>query len=878
MVSNTMLHEKLTTGAEFLGGDDYYQGNIPDCITNNLNPRFHLRPYQLESFGRFKFYIESYSGRPKNTPIQTLFHMATGSGKTLIMSGLILYLYQQGYRNFLFFVNSTNIINKTRDNFLNTTALKHLFAESIQIDNRQVHIKEVDNFQVANSDDINIVFSTIQGLHANLNTPRENSITYDDFENNKIVLISDEAHHINAETKKAKDLGKSELLDLTSWESTVNRIFNANQNNILLEFTATIDLANDGIIKKYHDKIIFDYPLKSFRLDGYSKEVKVLQSEVRTFDRALQAILLSQFRRKVFEAHKQIIKPVILFKSRTISDSSEFYHDFTSKMKTLKEKHLRQIKDNSNLDDVLVRMFDYFENNNITLENLALELREDFAENKCISVNSKDESEQKQIAVNTLEDPNNEYRAIFAVDKLNEGWDVLNLFDIVRLYNTRDARSGKPGKTTLSEAQLIGRGARYCPFRITEDQPLYQRKYDILNDEKERNLRLCEELYYHSAHNPKYIQELHVALQEIGIKANASRELTLALKPEFKAKTFYKSGFIFKNERVRYEREDVVGINTSFIQTLHSASLLSGASQSAKIFEFNPKNQSNKIQKDFFIKSFGSNVIRKALNQFPEYRFNNLITLFPNLNSMSEFIQSGNYLGEIKVEVEGLSEDVNSLSQENKLYIVTKLLDKLSYQLQAENVDYKGTKEFKPYMVKDIFTDKILNIVNDGTTDQEFGLAQSETGNQALNMNLADKDWFVFNENYGTSEEKYLVKYIAKVVEQLNKIYSEVYLLRNEKHFKLFNFDDGQAFEPDFVLFLIKDGKTPAIHYQVFIEPKGGHLLKKDEWKSNFLLQLKAEHKIENLWSDKKYVVWGMPFYNEVETKSDFDKAFNQLF
>ncbi len=122
MASNIMLHEKLTTGAEFLGGDDYYQENIPDCITSNLNPRFHLRPYQLESFGRFKYYIESYSGRPKNTPIQTLFHMATGSGKTLIMSGLMLYLYQQGYRNFLFFVNSTNIINKTRDNFLNTTA------------------------------------------------------------------------------------------------------------------------------------------------------------------------------------------------------------------------------------------------------------------------------------------------------------------------------------------------------------------------------------------------------------------------------------------------------------------------------------------------------------------------------------------------------------------------------------------------------------------------------------------------------------------------------------------------------------------------------------------------------------------------------------
>ena len=52
--------------------------------------------------------------------------MATGSGKTLIMAGAIIYLYKQGYRNFLFFVNSTNIINKTRENFLNPLSSKYL--------------------------------------------------------------------------------------------------------------------------------------------------------------------------------------------------------------------------------------------------------------------------------------------------------------------------------------------------------------------------------------------------------------------------------------------------------------------------------------------------------------------------------------------------------------------------------------------------------------------------------------------------------------------------------------------------------------------------------------------------------------------------------
>lgn len=773
MSDKPLLHEKLTTGAEFLGDSDFYQKNIPDCIASNLNPNFQLRPYQFEAFGRFKYYMESYAGRPKHTPTQTLLHMATGSGKTLIMAGLMLYLYEQGYRNFLFFVNSANIINKTRDNFLNATASKYLFNESVQIDNQQIRIKEVDNFQAANPDDINIVFSTIQGLHTRLNMPRENSLTYDDFENEKIVLISDEAHHINAETKKIKDINQAELFDLNSWESTVNKIFNANNQNILLEFTATADLTNEQILEKYRDKIIFDYPLKSFRLDGYSKEVKVLQSDIQPFDRALQAILLSQFRRKIFEKHGWMIKPVILFKSKTIKDSNAFLEEFITKIKDLKASDLAKIQSNPNLDTNLVKVFDYFKSNQITLENLALELQEEFAENKCISVNSKDESEQKQIAVNTLEDSDNEYRGVFAVDKLNEGWDVLNLFDIVRLYDTRDAKKGKPGKTTLSEAQLIGRGARYCPFRLENDQPLYQRKYDILNDEKEHDLKLCEELYYHSAYNPHYIQELHTALEEIGIKAKTSRECKLFLKPDFKDKPFYKAGIFFKNERVKYAREDVLGLNASFIETIHKVPLLSGYSQSLTVFEDKKQKQANKKQKDYFIKSFGSNVIKKALSKFPEYQFSSLKRFFPHLKSLSEFIESDSCLGKIRIEVEGSETVVNNLTQENKLDCIIRLLDKLSGQLQAEKVDYKGTKEFKPYMVKDTFTDKTLNIVNDGNNDQEFGIAQGETTNQDLYMDLSAKDWFVFNENFGTSEEKYLVKYFDKVIDKLKQKYSD---------------------------------------------------------------------------------------------------------
>jgi type III restriction enzyme len=174
-----------------------------------------MRPYQKEAFRYFISYWEK-EFKGKTNQHQLLFLMATGSGKTLMMAGLILYLYQQGYRNFLFFVNSTTIIDKTRDNFLNDNSIKYLFNKSLAFGDKKISIQEVDNFQITYDDNINICFETIQGLHVRLNTPRENSLTYEDFSEQKIVLISDEAHHINVETKSGLQLSKEEREEVNS--------------------------------------------------------------------------------------------------------------------------------------------------------------------------------------------------------------------------------------------------------------------------------------------------------------------------------------------------------------------------------------------------------------------------------------------------------------------------------------------------------------------------------------------------------------------------------------------------------------------------------------------------------------------------------------
>ena len=160
---------------------------VPKYVIDNLNPYFKLREYQDKAIRLLIYYLEYYPNRRK--PIQLLFNMATGSGKTLLMAADILYLYNKGYRNFLFFVNSTNIIEKTRDNFLNPISPKYLFNQRIKFEDREVSIREVSNFDEANEEDINIIFTTIQGLHSQLNLFRENSITFEDFKDKKIVLI-----------------------------------------------------------------------------------------------------------------------------------------------------------------------------------------------------------------------------------------------------------------------------------------------------------------------------------------------------------------------------------------------------------------------------------------------------------------------------------------------------------------------------------------------------------------------------------------------------------------------------------------------------------------------------------------------------------------
>ncbi|MEG2336174.1 MAG: hypothetical protein RSC04_00345, partial [Bacteroidales bacterium] len=134
-------------------------------------------------------------------------------------------------------------------------------------------------------------------------------------------------------------------------------------------------------------------------------------------------------------------------------------------------------------------------------------------------------------------------------------------------------------------------------------------------------------------------------------------------------------------------------------------------------------------------------------------------------------------------------------------------------------------------------------------------------------------DWYAYNDCYGTSEEKYLVKYIESIYDKLKEKYDDVYLMRNEKDVRIYSFIGGNTFEPDFLLFMKKREEEGVYdNIQIFIEPKGEHLIKNDRWKEEFMKEIKD--KADKLFTTKtpKYYIWGLPFFTESK-KSVFDKA-----
>lgn len=830
---------------------------VPNYISDNLKPGFGQRPYQIESFQRYILcHNEDFAGKPRK-PFHLLYNMATGSGKTLVMAGLMLYLYEKGYRNFLFFVNSNNIIKKTKDNFLNPQASKYLFNDKIVVDGREVYVKETDTFESADDKNINIKFTTIQQLHIDLNNTKENSVTYEDFKDKKMVLIADEAHHLSSATKSNGDL-------FGSWEGTVLEILNQNFENILLEFTATLDYDSSEILSKYQNKVIFKYDLAQFRNDKYSKEINLIRSSYNEKERIIQALILNLYRQELATTNNINLKPVILFKAKkTIKESEQNKINFHKLVDEMSATLVDQIRNTATVP-IIQKAFKFFDAQtpSITSSEIAKRIKSNFKFENCISANNDEEAELNQIRLNTLEDENNPIRAIFAVQKLNEGWDVLNLFDIVRLYEGQNTGGTNTtvGATTLSEAQLIGRGARYFPFTLEEGQDKFTRKYD---DDQTNDFKILEELYYHTKEDSRYISELKKALVESGIYEDEDKLVSkqLTLKLDFKETDFYKTGQVVYNKKIEKSYNNVksfadLGVSKrNFTHTLSS-----GIGRMSGIFNTEEETTPDKIEsKDIKLSAIPKHVIRFALAQNPFFYFDSLERYFPNVGSLSNFIESKDFLGSLEITFNGSKARLADIINNDYLFSIQGLLQSIESEIKSNLTEFEGSAYIKEYVHK-VFKDKEIKVYKD---------SERADGQEAL---VANEPWYVYNANYGTSEEKAFVVMFARRFESLGQKFENIYLIRNEREIKIID-KLGRAFEPDFILFC-KQKKDKELTYQVFIEPKGAHLVAHDKWKEDFLKEIREEERTIKIYTDN-YLITGVPFYNN-ENENEFKKTLEE--
>lgn len=208
---------------------------------------------------------------------------------------------------------------------------------------------------------------------------------------------------------------------------------------------------------------------------------------------------------------------------------------------------------------------------------------------------------------------------------------------------------------------------------------------------------------------------------------------------------------------------------------------------------------------------------------------------------------------------------------------VFNVLGKIAGSISGIEETYRGTKTFRARNIRDVFRNKTVNYTD--PHDGGIGVSQNDPSvKRDWKIDLTTEDWFVYTDNYGTSEEKAFVAYFRGYVDDLRKTYSRIYLVRNEREFHIYSFEDGERFEPDYVLFLQRDKTDGFEQLQIFIEPKGTQLLEKDAWKEKFLLQLKTEAIPATIFvDDNDYRIWGLHFFNLENRMKEFDSEFEAL-
>ena len=213
---------------------------------------------------------------------------------------------------------------------------------------------------------------------------------------------------------------------------------------------------------------------------------------------------------------------------------------------------------------------------------------------------------------------------------------------------------------------------------------------------------ISKEMYFYSINKSDYITELKKELSKIGLmdKEDETKEIELKLKESFLNDELYKKGVVYVNTRVAQDKSkinsisDYIGISYK-VQNIN----INNSSNEIKIFDEDIEEAKYLKPKLFKIRDINSDIVRVAINKKPFYYFNILKRYFKNLKSISKFISSDNYLGDIEFSVRFTKEQSINISLQIK--IILEALESIQKGIINNSTDYIGSSEFYPVKIID---------------------------------------------------------------------------------------------------------------------------------------------------------------------------------
>lgn len=412
----------------YLWGGGYK--NVTELARENFETKWQLK----QRFGSEEMLLHHL---PLPDRVSGVVHMATGTGKSYVIFALAYLSVVMGYvkRVLVLGPSSTIIEEGLKKKFREMMSNSNLLSK-LPVKYQNIPVSLINSNQPA--DDNCIMIENINAVFS-----KERNAIGDTLFNNvdEVLVLSDEVHHayshlsftgdnLNFDFEEGRE-GTGEDRNERLWMKFLRTEPKIKRH---IGFTGTPYNQDE-----YFVDVIFNYSIKQAEFEKY---IKIINPIIRTDSNADDQKLNSDQRYElIFKKHlenkekysykdqkgKALLKPITIFVCRTqrsASSKAEEYIKFLAKYNWENEGKKNPL---SEYDGP--------------------------ARKQVICVISDPSSENFQHELDTVEDLKNKVEYIFSVNKLSEGWDVDNVFQIVpmeeRAFNSK-----------LLISQVLGRGLR----------------------------------------------------------------------------------------------------------------------------------------------------------------------------------------------------------------------------------------------------------------------------------------------------------------------------------------------------------------------------------------------------------------------------------